>query len=97
MACGASHLTHFDEDRIGVAVEIDALELLNMTALLPFSPEPIATAREITYATGSYRLFERFAVHVGEHQHFAGGVILRDGGNDAAEFFKVNLDHRFLH
>src|SRR5690349_3985589 len=44
VAGGAADLLHFQEDRVGVAIQIDALHLLPVAAFLTLPPELVAAA-----------------------------------------------------
>src|SRR5205823_337518 len=65
-------LLDFQQDRVGVAVEIDLLDFLDMAALLALAPEPIPAPAEVDGAPAPQGLVIGRAVHVREHQDLAG-------------------------
>jgi hypothetical protein len=74
-----------DQQQQGVAVAVDAkfLQVLHLAGRLSFAPQRAAAAAEIADTAGGQRFRHRIAVHPGEHQHFAGVVLLRDRGDQA--------------
>src|SRR4051812_12383736 len=69
VARGAADLLHLEQHGVGVAVDEDALHLLEVAALLALAPQLVAAAAEVDRAVGAHGLLERFAVHPREHQH----------------------------
>ena len=55
--------------------------MLHVAAFLPLAPELAAAAAEVDGAPAGERFLPRLSIHVGDHQHFAGGQVLRDRGH----------------
>ena len=55
--------------------------MLHVAALFALAPEPAAAAAEVDGPAGGERFVPGRAIHVGDHQHLAGGRILGDGGH----------------
>ena len=47
MARRAADLVHFDQQGIGIAVEVNRLHLLNIAALFTLAPQLVAAAAEV--------------------------------------------------
>jgi hypothetical protein len=77
-----------DQERIGIAVEADFPDVLHVATLLAFPPQPLPAAAVVADAARAQCFFVGIAVHVGEHQHIAGCVIL---GNDGDEICLVEI------
>src|SRR5262245_41042745 len=85
-------LLDLQQDRVGVAVEEDAADLLHVAALFALAPQLVAAATEVAGPPRAQRLVERFAVHPRQHQHLAGVGVLRDRRDQSAGLGKI--DHR---
>src|SRR5262245_3980081 len=81
-----------EQDCVGIAVEVDAADLLDVAALLALAPELAAAAAVVDGPSGAEGLLERLAVHPGEHQDFAAVGVLGDGGHEAAGLLEVDHD-----
>jgi len=87
----ATVLVHFQEDRVGVAVDEHAAHVLMVAGLFAFAPQAAAAA-PVDGAPGAQRLAQRLFVHVSEHQHLARVRILSDDRNEAASLVEVDLE-----
>jgi len=85
--------THFDQQRIVVAIRGDRQNLQAIAAGFAFHPKPLASATEERYETASQRLFERFSIHEAEHEHFAGSCVLDDCRHESLHFPEIDLVH----
>src|SRR5438876_730064 len=74
---------HLYEEGIGVAVRHEADEMHDVAARLSLLPEPAPRAAVEVHLARAQRGVQRFAVHVGEHQHRAGRGVLHDRGDEA--------------
>ena len=81
MAGCTSDLVDLNQDRIGVAIQIDRLYFLNMPAFFAFAPELLATATKIDDSAASESLDSCFLIHIGEHKYIAGVVVLSNDRN----------------
>ena len=91
MACGAiATLLDGDHDRVGVAIDPDFADDLEIAGFLALAPELVARAREIAGAAGGYGFGETLAIHERDSQNAMAQVIDRNRGHDAALFFEVD-------
>ena len=66
-----------------IAIDQHGLDLEQMARSLALLPQLAATARmEVRKASGAGGV-ERLLVHEGEHEHFAGGLVLHDGPGES--------------
>lgn len=89
VASGTANLFDLEQNRIGVAVDIDFSHMLHMAARFPLLPEPTAAAAVVDRLASGKRLPPGCAVHVGKHQHFAAGNVLGDRGNEGLVTGKI--------
>src|SRR5690606_26574781 len=73
-----SDLVDLDEQRITVAVEADALDVLSMAGRVALAPVLSAGAGPEGHAAAGEGATQRLVVHPGEHEHLAGVVLLDD-------------------
>lgn len=73
---GRTHLFNIEQNRIGVAVDRDRLDMLIMTAGLAFDPQGTARPRIEGRPFRRDRPFIRLAVHPSQHQNLSADVIL---------------------
>src|SRR5262249_48147796 len=90
MARRTTNLMDLEEDRVGVAVDVDFAYFLDVPPLFAFAPELAAAAAVIHGAAGSQRFLVGFLIHPGEHQHLSCGGVLGNGGDETAGFGKVH-------
>lgn len=92
----AAFLLDPEDDGVTIAIDQNFFDNLDVAALFPFAPEPVAAARIVDGLSGSERFLSRFGIDVGEHQHFAGEMVLRHSGNDAARLLKIEFLHEWI-
>src|SRR5438552_1829302 len=83
MAGGFSMLNNTDQQATFFTIDEECLHLLYMARLLPFAPDGIARTTEKMRIAGFTRQTKRFLIHEGHHQHFIGGVVLNNHGNES--------------
>ena len=88
VASGAVGLS-LDEDGVVVAIHIHLFEVQEVAGSFALSPKAIATARPKSYLLGFLSFLETLLVHISEHQHLQCLVILYNGRNQPAHFFKI--------
>src|SRR6516165_3390425 len=88
---GAADLVHLEEHGVGIAVDIDILDLLHVAGLLALAPELAAATAEVNGSAGAHSFLERLAVHPCDHEHFAGLVVLRDRRHQPAGLVEVDV------
>ena len=71
------------QDDVVVAIEADVVHGLHMARLLALEPQLVARAAEIHSAAQQGGLFQRLAVHPGEHQHVFAALFLGDDRHQA--------------
>ena len=71
-----------DPDRILIAIQAHLDHALGLTLGLAFSPQRMARPAEVPGLAARDGLAQRLVVHVGDHQHVAGGGIGRDTGHE---------------
>ena len=76
----SADLIHFDQQRVGVAVEEKFFQLLNVAALFAFAPQLVPAAAEVDDSARLQRFLIGRLIHVGQHQNLAGRRILSDDG-----------------
>src|SRR5262249_30878172 len=83
-------LVNLEKNGVGIAIDENLADVLNMPALLPFAPEPPAAAAEIAGTAGANCLVKSFPVHPREHQHLAGARVLGNRGHQSARLFEID-------
>ena len=53
MTGGAANLVNFEQERVGIAVEVHFLDLLHVARFFPLAPETLAATAEI-HGPGQY-------------------------------------------
>src|SRR5262249_62118542 len=86
MTGGAADLVHFEQNRVGVAVDEDLAHFLHMAALLALAPQASAAAAVVTGPAAAQRFFVSFPVHPGEHEHLARAPAFTNHRDDPAPF-----------
>ena len=83
-----------NEQRIVVAIHLDADYIEVVTAGFALCPQALAAAAVKAHAAGFLGLFKGFGIHVAQHEHLAGGGVLNDGGHQAAALVEVDSHMR---
>ena len=83
-----------NEQRIVIAIHLDAHHIEVVTAGLALGPQALAAAAVKAHAAGFLGLFKGFSVHVPHHEHLARGRVLNNGGYQAAAFVEVDSHMR---
>ena len=81
---GHAVLVDLHQQRVGVAVGVDALHVLAVARRLPLAPGRLPRTRPEVRETGRERLCHGLAVHPRDHQDLAGVGLLHDGGTQPA-------------
>lgn len=89
VAGGVADLLYFEQDGVAVAIDVDALDDLDVTAFFALSPQAAAASAVIDRAASGFCFGESFGVHVRDHQDFARRGVLSDGGKQAIAVRKV--------
>jgi hypothetical protein len=76
-------LVHLDQQRVGVAIDVDALHLLDVARHLALAPPGRARAGPEVREAGLEGRGHGGAIHPGDHQHVAGVRFLHHGGDQA--------------
>ena len=79
---GGACLAHLEEHRVLVAIDADFVDMLFVAGRVALAPERLARARPVDRAAGVDGELQRLCIHPRQHQHFAGIVLLRDGGKE---------------
>ena len=79
-----------DQQGVVVAVERDVDDVERVAGGFAFFPQTLLAAAEEHRAPARQRLFERFAIHVRQHEHGAGVGVLHDGGHQAIAFGEID-------
>ena len=74
-------LHHFYKQSVVVAVRRDAHDFLRVPARRALVPKRLAAATVKPCVAGLQLLDHRLTVHRGQHQHFSGGGLLHNRGN----------------
>lgn len=74
-------LFHKKEDGIEIAVDSYLLDQLEVSRGFPFQPQPIPGPRPVVGLSSLLCFGKGFVVHIGQHEHLAGRIILGDGWN----------------
>ena len=80
---GGTGLVYQREQGIGVAVVAEFPHLLDVAGGLPLVPETLAGAAPEPGVSAAESLLHRFPIHVGEHEHLAGGPLLHHARHQA--------------
>ena len=80
---GDADLVDEEEDGVGVAIVAQVDEALRLAGSFAFAPEAAARAAIVAGLAGGEGFGQGFGVHPGEHEDFAGIVLLGDGGDEA--------------
>ena len=83
MAGRASHLFHFQHHGVRVAVKPDGPDFLHVAGAFSLVPEFCAAAAEIVGFSGGERGVPCLFIHPAQHEYFAAGGILGNGGYQA--------------
>ena len=75
----STDLVDTNEERVGIAIEIDGLQLLHIATFLPFTPQFLAAAAVVANASRPQCLLIGFAIHIRQHENIPRGIVL---GND---------------
>ena len=100
MAGRTANLFDLQDHGIRVAVEPDGLDLLHHAGAFALMPEVLAATAPVMGLTRGEGGLPGIFVHPGEHEHFAGGRILRHSGDKATGLGKVrreisrSIEHR---
>jgi len=79
MASRAADLLDAKQDGVAVAIEMNTVDELHVSAFLALPPQFFTASAVINSAAGGERFGVAFGVHVREHEDIAGGDVLRDG------------------
>ena len=80
---GRAVRNHTDQQRIGIAVNGHRDDFEPVAARLALRPETLPRAAVEGHAPFGKALFISLAVHVSEHQHLQGPVVLNDGRHES--------------
>ena len=86
---GHPRLMHDDQQRVAIAIVADFLDTLDIARCLALTPELLTTAAPEPGEARLERLFERFLVHIGQHEDLT-VLLLHDGRHEA---FFIEFDH----
>src|SRR5579872_679304 len=81
---GHTFLIDQQQQRVAIAIDTQLLQMLHLARCLSLPPECPAAAAEVAHATRGQCLRHGLAIHPCQHQHLAGVMLLRNGGNQAA-------------
>ena len=87
-------LLDLKEERVAIAVDEPAEDLLRVAARFAFFPELFPRAAPVVHVTRLHGVLERILVHPRHHEYPATGfrALLHDRGNEAAiVIFKIQL------
>ena len=93
MARRRAVLLDLDDHRICIAVGKNFDDVLSVTGFLSFHPILVASAAVKPGLSVAQCVGESLFVHESNHQNFTIFMVLDDGRNQAAHFFKINLSH----
>ena len=88
----SANLVDSNQQRVGVAVVVDALQFLNVATLFAFSPQLLPAAAVVDDPSGLQRFLPRLFIHVGQHQDVPGFVVLSDD-RDEVHLFEIRAAH----
>lgn len=89
----ASELLYLKEERVIVAIDKGALDLLKVAGFLSFEPKTFPGAAVVVGLFGLAGLFPGLTVHVGHHQDLARAVVLNDDRYEPASFGEIYFQH----
>lgn len=78
LVAGRAFLPHFQQDRVGVAIDENGFHLLRVATLFSLVPQLASRPAEVDGLSRGHRFRIALGVHPSHHQHFAGLSILRD-------------------
>ena len=85
-----------NEQRIIIAIHLDAHHIEEITAGLALGPQALAAAAIEAHAPGFLGPGKGFSVHVTHHEHLARGGVLNNGGHQAAALVEVDSHMRLI-
>mgnify|MGYP000222986472 CR=1 FL=1 len=91
---GGADLVDGQEDRVGIAIDGDGADVLEMTRRFAFMPQFLAAAAVIPGVAAFDGALQGFGVHIGHHEDLAAASFLDDGRHEAL-FIKFNVFHRY--
>ncbi len=80
---GNANLVDQKQHGICIAIQTGFSQILDLSGCFPFAPELFTAAGEIADAACLQCFLKGFTRHPGNHQHFAGVMLLRNGGDQA--------------
>ena len=80
---GRAALLDLEEEHVLVAVGVEFLHPLDVAGLLALAPKLVARTAPVGGLFCLQGVHERLGVHEGEHEHLAGGGVLRDARDEA--------------
>ena len=83
MAGRAADLLDLEQHGVAVAVQADGKHFLYVPGRAALVPEFLAAAAPVMGLAGFQGTFPGFFIHIGQHEHFARGRVLRDGGDQS--------------
>jgi len=83
-----------DEQRIIVAVYLDAHHIQEVAACLALGPQALAAAAVEAHTPALLRPGKGFFIHITQHEHLARSGILNNGGNQTAALLEVDCHMR---
>ena len=92
---GGTDLIDFQQQRIAVAIDPCFDEMLRCGRTFRPCARLPARTRPVGDFAGLQRLFQRLAIHPGEHQHRAGRRTLRDDGHEPVVVERDRIDESF--
>ena len=91
MADAGAERFHLDQDGVVVAIGEDFFHDQAVAGAFAFQPELLAGAAVEGGKAGLDGVAKGLFIHVADHQHAAGGVILDHGGDEAVGFFEIEI------
>ena len=83
-----------NEQRIIIAIHLDAHHIQKITAGLALGPQALATAAVEAHTPGFLSPGKGFSIHIPHHEHLARGGVLNNGGHQAAALVEVDSHMR---
>jgi len=86
---GRANGVRLDEDRVPVAVHVDAGNVKEVAAFLALGPQAVlapGVERHLSFGLG---LFPCLLVHIAQHQDFQRLIVLHDHRDEPVSFFKI--------
>ena len=78
---GCTNLIYLRKNCIIITVQMQGFHILKMSGSQSFDPEFLAAAAPVSHFAGSDRHIKGFFVHIGQHQHLIGFIILYNDRN----------------